>query len=171
MSTTEITFSSKIYQRPTCHKNPQHLYNNIPHICPLVNGISKPAAEQYIKEQDMNSFWVISGSLLTANSVCSPCNTLVYLLLRHSPAISPGFTILGEIFAYVSIFNPTIEIVTLCLPGWCMLGVFLLPAFTRLGHECQDLSSPCDGMRVFTDQTSVYTLIQKSFGGMESDPC
>ena len=25
------------------------------------------------------------------------------------------------------------------LRGWCMLGVFLLPAFTRLGHECQDL--------------------------------
>ena len=24
-----------------------------------------------------------------------------------------------------------------------MLGVFLLPAFTRLGHECQDLLSPC----------------------------
>ena len=24
-----------------------------------------------------------------------------------------------------------------------MLGVFLLPAFTRLGPECQDLFSPC----------------------------
>ena len=28
-----------------------------------------------------------------------------------------------------------------------MLGVFLLPTFTRLGHECQDLLSPCDGMQ------------------------
>ena len=30
-------------------------------------------------------------------------------------------------------FNPTI------LRGWCMLGVFLLLAFKRLGHECHDL--------------------------------
>ena len=29
-----------------------------------------------------------------------------------------------------------------------MLGVFLLPAFTRLGHECQDLLSSCDEMHV-----------------------
>ena len=35
-------------------------------------------------------------------------------------------------------------------------------AFTRLGHECQDLLSPCDGMHVSTDWISVYTLIQKS---------
>ena len=26
------------------------------------------------------------------------------------------------------------------------MGVFLLAAFTRLGHECQDLFSLCDGM-------------------------
>ena len=51
-----------------------------------------------------------------------------------------------------------------------MLSVFLLPAFTRLGHECQDLLSPCDGMHVCTDWTTVYTLIRKSFGRMESEP-
>ena len=51
-----------------------------------------------------------------------------------------------------------------------MLGVFLLVAFTHLGHECQDLLSPCDGMHVCTDWTSVYTLIRKSFGDMESEP-
>ena len=51
-----------------------------------------------------------------------------------------------------------------------MLGVFLLPAFTRLGHKCQDLLSPGDGMHVCTDWTLVYTLIQKSFYGMESEP-
>ena len=67
-------------------------------------------------------------------------------------------------------FNPTIEVDTFCLCGWCMLSVFLLPAFTRLGHEYQDLLSPCDGMHVCTELTSVYTLIQKSFGGMESEP-
>ena len=32
-------------------------------------------------------------------------------------------------------FNPTIEVVTFCLHEWCMLGVFLLPALTCLGHK------------------------------------
>ena len=72
-----------------------------------------------------------------------------------SPAISLGFTTLGEIFAYVTVFcfffNPTIEVITFRLCGWCMLGVFLSPAFTRLGHECQDILSACDGMHVCTD--------------------
>ena len=48
-------------------------------------------------------------------------------------------------------FNPTIEVVTFRLRGWCMLGVFLLPAYTRLGLECQNLLSPCDEMHVCTD--------------------
>ena len=48
-------------------------------------------------------------------------------------------------------FNPTIKVVTFHLSGWCVLGVFLLPAFTRLGHERQDLLSPCDEMHVCTD--------------------
>ena len=75
---------------------------------------------------------------------------LLFLLLC-SPAISLGLTILGEMFAYVTIFNPTIEVVTFCLCGWCMLGVFLLPAFAHLGHECQDLLSLCYGVHVCTD--------------------
>ena len=45
----------------------------------------------------------------------------------------------------------TIVVVTLSLRVRCMLGVFLLPAFTRQGHEYQDLLSPCDGMHVCTD--------------------
>ena len=48
--------------------------------------------------------------------------------------------------------------------------MFLLPAFTHLEHECQNLLSPCDGVHVCTDYTSVYTVIQKTFGGMESEP-
>ena len=48
-------------------------------------------------------------------------------------------------------FNRTITVVTFHLPGWCVLGVFLLPAFTRLGHEGQDLLSLCDEMHVCTD--------------------
>ena len=42
-----------------------------------------------------------------------------------SPAISLGFTILGVIFAYMTVFSPTIEVVTFRLHGWCMLGVFV----------------------------------------------
>ena len=48
-------------------------------------------------------------------------------------------------------FNPTIKVVTFRHRGWCVLGVFLLPAFTRLGHERQDLLSPCDEMHMYTD--------------------
>ena len=66
-------------------------------------------------------------------------------------------------------FNPAIEVVTFRLCGWCMLGVFLFPAFTH-SHEWQDLLSLCHGMLMCTDYTSVYTLIRKSFGGMESEP-
>ena len=48
-------------------------------------------------------------------------------------------------------FNPTIEVVTFRFRRWCMLGLFLLLAFTRQGHERQDLLSLCDEMRVCTD--------------------
>ena len=65
--------------------------------------------------------------------------------------MSLGFTISGKMFAHVTNFNPTIEVVTFHLCGWCKLGVFLLPALTRLGHECQDLLSLYDGMHVCTD--------------------
>ena len=74
------------------------------------------------------------------------------------------FCVCGLVFCFV-FFNPTIEVVTFRLCGWCMLDVFLLPAFTCLGHERQDLLSPCKGMHVCTDQTSVYTLIWKNFLG------
>ena len=71
----------------------------------------------------------------------------------RSPAISLGFTTFGWDFCVCDrfFFNPTIEVVTFRLCGWCMLGMFLLPAFTRLGHERQDLLSPCDEMHVCTD--------------------
>ena len=65
-------------------------------------------------------------------------------------AKSLRFIILGEIFAYATVFrfvfflfffNPTIEVITFRLRGWCMLGIILLPVFTRLGHERQDFLS------------------------------
>ena len=46
-----------------------------------------------------------------------------------------------------------------------MLGVSLLPAFTRLGHECQDLLSPCDGKHVCTDIDLGLYPHPKEFGG------
>ena len=93
------------------------------------------------------------------------------LLLLRSPAICQEFTILSEIFLrIVTVFESNHEVVPFRLRGWYMLGVFLLPAFTRLGHGGQDLLSSCDGLHVCTDQTSVYTLIQRHFGGMESKP-
>ena len=96
---------------------------------------------------------------------------LLLLFLLRSPAAylwcSPFWV---RFLRMSSFFNPTFEVVTLRLRGWWLLGVFLLPAFTRHRHECQNLLSPCDGMHVCTDWTSVYTLIRKSFGVMESEP-
>ena len=50
---------------------------------------------------------------------------------------------MGAIFANVAVLNfffyffiKTVEVVTFRLRGWCMLSVFSLLAFTRLGHEC-----------------------------------
>ena len=61
-------------------------------------------------------------------------------------------------------FNPTTKAVTFHHRRRCMLGVLLLPAFTHLGHECQDLLSLCNGMHVCTNWTSVYTLIERVLG-------
>ena len=61
----------------------------------------------------------------------------LFLLPLPSQAIFLEFTTNGEIFAYVTVSNPTIEVVPFHLCGWCMQGVLL--AFTRLGHKCQDL--------------------------------
>ena len=64
-------------------------------------------------------------------------------------------------------FNPTIAVVIIRLRSWCMLGVFLLPAFTRLGHECQDLLSAC----VHKLDLGLYSH-PKEFGGEWSKkPC
>ena len=68
------------------------------------------------------------------------------------PSYISGVTTFGWDFCVCDrFFDPTIKVVTFCLRGWCVLGVFLLPAFTRLGHERQDLLSPCDEMHVCTD--------------------
>ena len=52
-----------------------------------------------------------------------------------------------------------------------MLGVFLLPAFTHLGHKRQDFFSPCDGMQVLGVRRLNFHLYShlKEFYGMESE--
>ena len=68
-------------------------------------------------------------------------------------------------------FNPTIKVVTFRLHGWCVLGVFLLPAFTHLGHEHQDLLSPCDEMHVCTDRLGLYSHPNEFWGEWSLNPC
>ena len=61
-------------------------------------------------------------------------------------------------------FNPTIEVVTFHLHGWCMLRVFLLPAFTHLGHECQDLLSLWWNASMHILDLGLYFHLQKFWG-------
>ena len=67
------------------------------------------------------------------------------------PSYISGVHHFGWDFCVCDFSNHTFEVVTFCLRRWCMLGVILLPAFTRLGHKCKDVSSLCDGMHVCTD--------------------
>ena len=87
-----------------------------------------------------------------------------------SHSIPLGFISLVR-FLRMRPFSPTIEAVTFRLRGWCMLGAFLLPAFNCLGHEFQNILSPCDGMHVCTDETSVYTLSERVLGERSQKPC
>ena len=52
---------------------------------------------------------------------------VLLLLLLRSPALSLGFTILGEIFAYATVFNPTISLYSMdCYPPF-PVSFFLRP--------------------------------------------
>ena len=73
-----------------------------------------------------------------------------FFFFLRSPAISHHFWV-RILSMWPFFFNPTVKAVTFRLRGRCVLGVFLLPAFTRLGHERQDLLSLCDEMHVCTD--------------------
>ena len=68
-------------------------------------------------------------------------------------------------------FNPTFEVVTFRLRGWCMLDVFLLPAFSRLGHECQDLF--CRVMECMCAQTRLWFILssERVLGEWSQNPC
>ena len=103
------------------------------------------------------TYWhVVSLESQRRGSQSLPCLVVhffffFFFFFLRSPAISLGFTFGWDFCVCDRFFNPTIKVVTFRLRGWCVLGVFLLPAFTRLGHERQDLLSPCDEMHVCTD--------------------
>ena len=68
-------------------------------------------------------------------------------------------------------FNPTVKVVTFHLRGWCVLGVFLLPAFTHLGHERQgSFESVRWNACVHRLDLSLYSHPKEFFGGMEFEP-
>ena len=68
-----------------------------------------------------------------------------------NPSFTSGVHHAGWDVCVCDFFNPTIEVVTFRLRGWRMLDVFVVLAFTRLGHECQGLLSLCDGIHVYMD--------------------
>ena len=68
-------------------------------------------------------------------------------------------------------FNPTIKVVTFRFRRWCVLGVFLLPAFTRLGHERQDLLSPCDECMCAQTRPRFILSSEGVFGEWSLNPC
>ena len=86
------------------------------------------------------SLWLVF--LYDGEGICKEGNTVRNTSAHFSSSSSafPSYIsgvqhFWGKIFAYVTgFFNPTIKVVTFRLRGWCVLGVFLLPAFTRLGH-------------------------------------
>ena len=120
----------------------------------LKNWNSRHCPARYLTPQGRNLGWLAWCQDKTACSIYNFCLSKVACCFSSPsalPARSLRFTICGEIVVYVTVFNPNIEVATLHLCGWCMLGVFLLPAFTRLGHACQDLLSLCDGMHVCSD--------------------
>ena len=106
-------------------------------ICRHAGLVCRKSTECFLKPWQLTSFFF----------------SFFFFFFLRSPAISLGFTTFGWDFCVCDrfFFNPTIKVVTFRLRGWCVLGVFLLPAFTHLGHECQDLLSPCDEMHVCTD--------------------
>ena len=68
------------------------------------------------------------------------------------PSFITGFTILDEVFAYVTFFFFLFHQGSHIPSSWMVhAGCVLLLAFTHVGHECLDLLSPGNGMHVCTD--------------------
>ena len=108
-----------------------------------------------------STLWLLCGGLH-----CD-CYTVVYtvtvirwstlwllyggILLLRSHLYLWGSPFLARFLCMWPFLNPTIKVVPFHLCGWCMLGAFFFPAFTRLGYECQNLWSLCNVMHVCRD--------------------
>ena len=137
---------------------------------PRVAGLCICKSARWQIKEVMDSFQYVSLCLLVFLDVlyvclnecllaCSTCQQksrfflfFIFLFFLRSPAIFLRFTTFGwDFWVCDRFFYPTIKVVTFRLRGWCVLGVFLLKPFTRLGLERQDLLSPCDEMHVCAD--------------------
>ena len=85
-------------------------------------------------------FPVYGGKMFCFLCLLTVTNCLVGLRVRRTPHLllllcsqlyHLGFTIVGEVFMYMTglFFKPTIEVVTFHLCGWCVLGVFFFVCF------------------------------------------
>ena len=83
------------------------------------------------------------------------------------PALSLGFTVFWWDFCVCDFFlNPTIEVVTFRLRGWCMLGVVVAsihPSRTRMSGSAMEWMSTQTGSRFILS-------FERVFQGMESEP-
>ena len=123
--------------------------------CPTVVCLRQLQAVQMaqsVRHCKLRLTWCWARKLRVKVQVSDKMKVVVSSSSSAFPSYISGVHHFGVRFLHMWPFcNPTIKVVTFCLRGWCMLGVFLLPAFTRLGHERQDLLSPCDEMHVCTD--------------------
>ena len=101
----------------------------------IFNIISQPSHTPKVFLANMRS--VSQWQICLKNWTC--CHTTIEvtdLLLLCSQLYLWGSPFWVRFLHVWPFFHPTIEVVKFHLHGWCMLGVFLLPAFNCLGHEC-----------------------------------
>ena len=114
----------------------------------------RPAAPQHDRHQE-GAGWSPGGKCCPTNSSSSSRFPKLYIW---------GSPFWARVVHMWPFLNLIIEVVTFCLHEWCMLGVFLLPAFTHVGHECWGLLSPCHGMCVCRLDLILYSH-PKEVGG------
>ena len=132
----------------------------------------QPRWPAYLKEEESRSFTCV----FRYHKQCFTCVQQRCEALGHAGKhiifcfffcvlqLYPWGSLLGEILAYVTVCCCCCSLfLFVCFfysnywdshirSSWMVhAGYVLLPIFTRLGHECQDLLSLCDGMHVCTD--------------------
>ena len=86
--------------------------------------------------------WCPDTTQLALQRGCPSCSKqlMVFFFFCVHSYISGVHQFDGDFYVCDRFSNPTIEVVIIPFRGWCMLGVFLLLAFTCPGYECQDFS-------------------------------